>query len=195
MANLKNTRRFLVEDGKPLAHGVAAIGDALIHTNPITGRGCSLAWVGAFELAAALREHGDDLEALALAHDAAIEREVVPWYLMQVQQDRDAMAVSQAQRRGEDPFQLVRPDGTNDPRAFMRSVLREGLIPAIRTDLHVMRRFMRLMNLLDPPEDLMRDPAFFARIVACYNGRHEREPYYAGPRREEMLQVISKAAA
>lgn len=194
MSNLKNTRRFLVEDGRPLAHGVVAIGDALIHTNPITGRGCSLAWVGAFELAAALREHAGDPEALALAYDAAIEREVVPWYRMQVQQDRDAIETSQAQRRGEDPFQLVRPDGTNDPRAFMRSVLRDGLLPAIRTDLHVMRRFMRIMNLLDPPEDLMRDPAFFGRVVACYNARHDREPTRPGPPRGEMLERLARAA-
>jgi flavin-dependent dehydrogenase len=194
MADLRNTRRFLVEGGRPLALGVLAIGDALIHTNPITGRGCALAWVGAFELARALREYGGELHALALAHAAAIEREVVPWYRMQLQQDRDAIEVSQAQRRGEDPFRVVRPDGTNDPKAFMRSVLREGLLPAIRTDLVVMRRFMRLMNLLDPPDDLMRDPDFFGRIVACYHTRHQREPLAAGPPREELLGAIARAA-
>jgi hypothetical protein len=31
MANLRNTRRWLVADGEPLALGVVAIGDALIH--------------------------------------------------------------------------------------------------------------------------------------------------------------------
>jgi 2-polyprenyl-6-methoxyphenol hydroxylase-like FAD-dependent oxidoreductase len=194
MANLKNTRRFLVEDGEPRVTGYAAIGDALIHTNPITGRGCSLAWVGAFELARALAEHADPRERV-LAYDAAIEREVVPWYRMQVQQDRDAVEVSQAQRRGEDPFQVVRPDGTNDPKAFMRSVIREGLIPAIRSDVGILRRFMRLMNLLEPPEDLMRDPAFFGRVVACYNTRHEREPAQNGPRRTEMVDVLARTAA
>jgi 2-polyprenyl-6-methoxyphenol hydroxylase-like FAD-dependent oxidoreductase len=194
MADLRNTRRFLVEGGRPLALGVLAIGDALIHTNPITGRGCALAWVSAFELARALREHAADPRALALAHAAAVEREVVPWYRMQLQQDRDASEVSQAQRRGEDAFRVVRPDGTNDPKAFMRSVLREGLLPAIRSDLVVMRRFMRLMNLLDPPDDLMRDPTFFGRIVACYHTRHQREPLAAGPPREELLGAIARAA-
>lgn len=194
MADLKNTRRFLVEEGEPRVTGFAAIGDALIHTNPITGRGCSLAWVGAFELARALAEHADDPRALALAYDAAVEREIVPWYRMQVQQDRDAIEVAQAQRRGEDPFRLVRDDGTNDPKAFMRSVIREGLVPAIRSDVAVMRRFMRLMNLLDPPTDLMRDPAFFGRIVACYNQRHERPPATEGPRRKDMLDILSRAA-
>jgi len=195
MANLNNTRRFLVEAGEPRVTGFAAIGDALIHTNPITGRGCSLAWVGAFELARALADHGDDPRELVLAYDAAVEREIVPWYLMQVQQDRDAVEVSRAQQRGEDPFRMVREDGTNDPRAFMRSVIREGLIPALRSDATVLRRFMRLMNLLDPPADLMRDPAFFGRVVACWNQRDQREPERAGPRRAEMLELLARAAA
>src|SRR5690606_27304576 len=87
MANLRNTRRWLVEDGAPLALGFAAVGDALIHTNPIVGRGCSLAWTGAFDLAACLDAHGDDLHALALAYDACVERHLVPWYQMQIAQD------------------------------------------------------------------------------------------------------------
>lgn len=194
MADLKNTRRFLVDEGEPRVTGFAAIGDALIHTNPITGRGCSLAWVGAFELARCVAEHPDDPRALVLAYDAAIEREVVPWYQMQVQQDRDGIEVSRAQQRGEDPFQLVRADGTNDPKAFMRSVIREGLIPAIRSDAAVLRRFMRLMNLLDPPTDLMKDPTFFGRIVACYNQRHDREPMSEGPRRKDMVEILASAA-
>ena len=45
LAGLRNTRRLVVEDGEPVALGIAAIGDALIHTNPIVGRGCSLAFV------------------------------------------------------------------------------------------------------------------------------------------------------
>jgi hypothetical protein len=54
---------------------------------------------------------------------------------------------------------------------------------------------MRLMNLLEPPEDLMRDPAFFGRVVACYNTRHEREPAQNGPRRTEMVDVLARTAA
>ena len=194
MANLKNTRRFLVEDGAPCVTGFAAIGDALLHANPITGRGCSLSWVSVFALAAALAEHPEDPREVVLAYDAAVEREVIPWYRLQVQQDRDAIEVEQAQRRGEDPFQVVREDGTNNPKAFMRSVIREGLLPAVRSDVTVMRRFMRLMNLLDPPNDLMSDPAFFGRIVACYNQRHEREAAREGPRRKEMLDILESAA-
>jgi len=195
MANLNDVRRFLVEDGEPRVTGFAAIGDALIHANPITGRGCAFAWMSAFGLASAVAEHGRERRELVLAYDATVEREVVPWYRMQVQQDRDAIAVEQAQRRGEDPFRVVGPDGRNDPKAFLRAVVREGLLPAIRSDLTVLRRFMRLVNLLDPPQDLMRDPAFFGPIVACYNTRHERESLSDAPRREDMLAVLARAAA
>ena len=158
MANLRNTRRWLVEDGAPLALGFVAVGDALIHTNPIVGRGCSLAWTGAFDLADCLDAHGDDLRAFALAYDAAIERDVVPWYELQLVQDADAIEVAEAQQRGEDPFETTRPDGTQDPKAFMRSLLKKGLMPALREDLRLLRVFMRAMNLLDPPRNLMKNP-------------------------------------
>ncbi len=192
MANLNNTRRYLVENGEPVALGVCAIGDALIHTNPIVGRGCSLGWVGAFALADALREHPHDLRALALDLDARIERDVVPWYKMQLQQDRDAIDVAEAQRRGENPYQVVRDDGTNNPKAFMRSVLREGLLPALREDLTLMRIFMRVMNLLEKPDDLMSRPEVMQRVMASYQKREQREPIFQGPGRSEMLSILER---
>jgi 2-polyprenyl-6-methoxyphenol hydroxylase-like FAD-dependent oxidoreductase len=192
MANLNNVRRFLVENGEPLALGVCAIGDALIHTNPISGRGCSLGWVGAFALADALREHPDDLRALALDLDARSDFDVVPWYEIQLRQDRDAIDVAEALRRGEDPYRVVRDDGTNNPKAFMRSVLREGLLPAIREDLTLMRIFMRAMNLLEKPDDLMGRPEVMQRVMVSYQKREEREPLFQGPARSEMLEILER---
>jgi 2-polyprenyl-6-methoxyphenol hydroxylase-like FAD-dependent oxidoreductase len=43
-----------VLDGRPVALNYFAIGDAHVHTNPISGRGCALGWVSAFELAQVL---------------------------------------------------------------------------------------------------------------------------------------------
>ena len=151
MANLKNTRRWLVGEGEPLVLGFFAAGDALIHTNPIVGRGCSLAWAGAFNLAECIDRNGDDLRALALDYDATVERDIAPWYKLQLQQDADAIEVAEAQQRGEDPYQLQNPDGSNNPKAFMRSVLKEGLVPALGENLTLLRIFMRAMNLLEPP--------------------------------------------
>ena len=64
MAGLRNRYRPFVDgDGTPLVHGFVAVGDASVCTNPLYGRGCSLAFVHAFGLADALRDHGDDLDA------------------------------------------------------------------------------------------------------------------------------------
>ncbi len=193
MANLNNTRRWLVEDGEPLALGVVAVGDSLIHTNPITGRGCSLAWTGAFALAEALDEHGEDLRALALAYDERVERDIVPWYEMQLAQDADSIAVNEAQQRGEDPFETTNPDGSSNPRAFMRSLLKEGLMPALTEDLILLRVFMRMMNLMDPPGDLMKNPQVMQSLLASYAKRDERErPKLAdGPGREAMVELLA----
>jgi 2-polyprenyl-6-methoxyphenol hydroxylase-like FAD-dependent oxidoreductase len=188
MANLQNTRRWLVEDGEPLALGFVAVGDAQVHTNPIVGRGCSLAWTSAFDLAGCLAEHGDDLRALALAYHAAVERNVVPWYEMQLVQDADAIAVAEAQQRGEDPYRVANPDGTQNPKAFIRSLLREGLVPALAEDLVLLRIFIRAVNLLDSPRDLLKNPVVMQSLLASYAKRDQREKVELGPPREAMLE-------
>ncbi len=195
MGNLKNTRRFLVEDGEPLALGVVAIGDALIHGNPITGRGCTLAWVGAYLLADALDKHSDDPRALALELDAQITRELVPWYLAQCRQDADAIDVNKAQQRGEDPFKVEAEGGSVNPRAYMRTLLRDGLLPALRDDIYVLRAFMRAFNLLEAPQDLMGRADIMQRVMAVYAQREKREAIVLGPDRAEMQAILSNAAA
>jgi 2-polyprenyl-6-methoxyphenol hydroxylase-like FAD-dependent oxidoreductase len=193
MANLRNTRHFFVDGGEPLALGVLALGDAHIHTNPITGRGCSLGWVSAFLAAESLHKEPEDLRALALHFDAGVTREIVPWYELQRQQDRDAIEVDAIQRRGEDPFKVERPDGSQDPKAFMRSLVREGIGHALRTDIHVLRAFMRVLNLLDPPQDLMRRPEIFQSVLRAWNERHTRPPLAVGPSRAQMIELLRAA--
>jgi len=194
MAGLRNTRRYLVKNGEPLATGVVALGDALIHTNPISGRGCSLGWVSAFFLAEALRKEPDDPRALSLLVESLVEREIVPWYEIQLQQDRDAIEVDAIQRAGGNPFQIERPDGSQDPKAFMRSLLREGLGHALREDMAVMRAFMRVFNLLDPPQDLMKRPEIFQSVLRAWNERHGKPPLAQGPSRVEMVELLRSAA-
>lgn len=187
MADLKNTRRWLVEDGEPLALGFVAVGDSLIHTNPIVGRGCSLAWVSAFDLADCLDAHGDDLRALALACHQCVERNIVPWYKMQVAQDADAIEIAEAQQRGDDPFRVANPDGTQNAKAFIRSLVKDGLVPALREDLTLLRVFMRSLNLLDPPGDLLKNPFVIQSMLASYERREQREKLVLGPSRKEMV--------
>jgi 2-polyprenyl-6-methoxyphenol hydroxylase-like FAD-dependent oxidoreductase len=193
MANLRNTRRYFVEDGEPLALGVLAIGDALIHANPLTGRGCSLAWMSAYVLADAVERNPDDLRALALDLESAVESSLEPWLRMQMRQDESAIEMNRALRRGEDPWQIERPDGTRDNRAYMRSVLREGLGPAMRSNLELMRKFSRVMHMLDTPQDLVSDPNVMKLVLEAYETRHERPSPVRGPSRDEMVELLAAA--
>ncbi|MCU0667853.1 MAG: FAD-dependent monooxygenase [Myxococcota bacterium] len=194
MASLNDVRRHLVENGEPIALGIVAIGDSLAHANPITGRGCTLAWIAAYALAEAFERHPDDPRALALDLEAAVERECAPWVRAQIAQDRDAVLVNQAVRRGEDPYRFEGADGSVDPAAFARSVLRDGLVPALREDLDVLRAFLRVVHMLDAPEDLLSRPDLAARVLASHARRHERAAVVLGPSRAEMLEILARAA-
>jgi 2-polyprenyl-6-methoxyphenol hydroxylase-like FAD-dependent oxidoreductase len=197
MAKLMNRRRRFVREERPLALGLHVVGDAAICTNPLYGRGCALAFVHAYALADTLREHGADPFAAALGFDAATRREILPWYRAARDQDREAREVAAAQARGEagGGTPAAAPGQPVDPKAFVRSVLRDGLIPALRTDVTVVRAFMRVFNLLAAPDALMTDPALMGRVLAAWRERDQRPPLpAAGPERAAMLALLERAA-
>ena len=174
MAKLLNRlRRFVTPDGRPVATGFHAIGDASICTNPLYGRGCSLAMVHADLVAEALRAHPDDPVARSLAFEEATKREIEPWYDAAVQQDR-------ANRL---------PAETENP---MRDLLRDGVLPATRTDPLVLRAFLRAFNLLSPPNSLMADGEVIGRVLAVYQDRENRVPEPPlGPDRAALLGALA----
>lgn len=195
MAKLTNTRRWLVEDGEPLALGFVAVGDALLHTNPIVGRGCSFAWTAAFDLADCIDAHGDDLRALALAYDARVERNLVPWYTLQVAQDADAIEVAEAQQRGDDPFETTHADGSANPKGFLRGLIRDGLIPGMVEDPRLLRALSRTIHLLDGPGELLRSPVAMQAMLEAYGRREQRPKVVLGPTRSEMLERFAALTA
>lgn len=119
---------------------------------------------------------------------------MVPWYEATRIQDRDAIEVSHAQRRGENPFAVTRTDGTNNPKAYMRSLLRDGLIPALAEDIVVARAFLRVGNMLEPAESLLARPEVLQRVLASHARRHERPPLDHGPGRLELIDLLRRAA-
>jgi 2-polyprenyl-6-methoxyphenol hydroxylase-like FAD-dependent oxidoreductase len=80
MAGLVNRWRDFVVDGQPLATGFIPIGDAVLCTNPLYGRGCATAFWGAHLMLAAVDAHPDDPERMLLAYDTALRAEIYPWY-------------------------------------------------------------------------------------------------------------------
>jgi hypothetical protein len=189
MAGLVNRWRDWVIDGQPAALGVVPIGDAQLCTNPLYGRGCSTGFWHAHLLAEAVAAHPHDLLALALALDTATRDHILPWYRASVTQDREARRVAAAILAGDDP-----DADADDPRAFMRGVLREGLLPALRLDAVVLRGFLRSLNLLTAPDALATDPDIGARVLAVWQDRAQRpaEPSL-GPPRDELIALLEQA--
>jgi 2-polyprenyl-6-methoxyphenol hydroxylase-like FAD-dependent oxidoreductase len=188
MAGLLNRWRDFVVDGEPVALAIAAIGDAILCTNPLYGRGCSTAFWSADLLTDALATHPADVRAALLAYDAALREQIHPWYRAGVEQDAEARRVAAALLAGEDPD----ADAT-DPRTQMRAVFRDGLAPAMRTDAVVLRAFFRNFNLLTPPDTLAKDPEVGARVLAAWNERHDRppDPPLGPATRAELLDALS----
>ncbi|MDP6377599.1 MAG: FAD-dependent oxidoreductase [Pseudomonadales bacterium] len=190
MANLNNMHRLTVQDGEPLALGFVAIGDSRVHANPLTGRGCTLLWISAYALSDAIRKFPDDVRGVALELNSVVERDCAPWLQSQMQQDADAIEANRLLRDGQDPYQAERDDGTTDPKAQTRSFIRDGLIPAVRENLDLMRALARFGHMLDMPSNLLERPEFMQAALASYEQRHDRPPRIEGPSRTEMLEIL-----
>jgi 2-polyprenyl-6-methoxyphenol hydroxylase-like FAD-dependent oxidoreductase len=190
MGGLVNRRiRYTDDAGDPYVLGVHALGDAHTCTNPLYGRGCSLAIVQADLLAAAVRDHADPLER-ARAYEAACTREVLPWYRASVHQDR--LNRDQAEREQAIAAGTIDADAEPDANQFAQEVMRDGLLPAVRTDPEVFRAFIRAFNLLTTPDALLTDADVFGRVLAAYQDRENRPPEpVLGPPRDEMLELLT----
>ncbi len=188
MAGLVNRWRDFVVDGEPVATGIIAVGDAVLCTNPLYGRGCSTAFWGAHLLTQAVATFDGDSREIALAYDASLRADIHPWYRAGVDQDGEARRVAAALLAGNDP-----DADSGDPRTFMRAVFRDGLLPAMRTDAVVLRAFFRSFNLLDRPEAMATDPDIGARVLAVWQDRDNRpaEPLLGPKHRSELLDLIA----
>jgi flavin-dependent dehydrogenase len=178
MGGLINRVRHFVRDGEPVVLGLYAVGDSSVCTNPLYGRGCSLGLVHGALFADALREHSDDLRALAIAFDEATTRELFPWYEASVGQDKVNATIA----RGEK---------LSDVDEYVRSVVNEGIFPASRTDGDVSRAWVRAFNLLTPPYALLTDQKVMPRVLEVWSERGKREPEpLQGPDRKTFLQAM-----
>ncbi len=179
MGGLINRMRWFVEDTEPVVLGLHAIGDSSVCTNPLYGRGCSLGLVHGSLLTDGLAEHGDNPKQLAVALDEATQEQLVPWYVAAVAQDKVGMKI----QRGEELSEFDN---------YMRSIIIEGVLPAVRVDATVSRAWMRSFNLLTTPNDLLADGDILQRVMKVWNERDEREPEPPmGPDREAFLQAIA----
>ena len=191
--NLQNARRRYVVDDEPLALNFFAIGDAVVHTNPLAGRGCALGWVGAFNLADVLSTETNPRRR-ALAFDATVTRDLLPWYRSQVGQDRQAIEINKALQRGENPFDFVRPDGSIDEERQRMVIFRKGFGRAARDDIDVLRLLFRQVNLLDTPDAVARREDLIAKVLAGYEAVRQEDARQR-PLRDDMIALFQARAA
>jgi 2-polyprenyl-6-methoxyphenol hydroxylase-like FAD-dependent oxidoreductase len=160
-----------VVGGRPVVTGLFAVGDSQVCTNPLYGRGCSLALVHAYLLAGVLSEHDPGGPEAASAFHQLTDAELVPWYQAAVAQDAESGAASDELGPG--------------------SLVRDGLLPAARRDPHVLRAFLRVVNLLDVPTAPMSDPHVLGKVLEAFQERENRPPLVLGPPRGELLAAIA----
>jgi hypothetical protein len=61
----------------------------------------------------------------------------------------------------------------------------------MRVDPVVLRAFLRMFNLLEPPDSLMKDADVVGRVMAVYASRDERPPEAPmGPPRDRVLELL-----
>ena len=192
MAGLVNRERtFTTDDGLPVVLGLHAVGDAHTATNPLYGRGCALGFLSAHLLGNALGAHGLDHLARGAAYEAAVAERIHPWYLAAVTQD--ALNRSAAERQHRVETGELTPEDAAAQEDPTRALLREGLLPALRIDPVVFRAFLRMFNLLDPPESLLRNFDLIGRVMAVYQDRDQRPPEPSlGPDRAGLLAAIAR---
>jgi hypothetical protein len=179
---LNRLRGFVNADGTPKVIGFSAVGDAHTCTNPLYGRGCSLAFVQATLLADTLNEHADDPAARALAYEKACKEQVEPWFDISVMMDK----------AGADPKGFALAGGDKSKKDEMNPM--RAMFVAAQTDPVIGRAFARFFNLLALPHEMMSDPVIMAKI-ADVMANPENYPVPdapVGPSRRELLAQLSK---
>lgn len=198
---LNRIRRFVDSTGRPTVLGFHALGDAHTCTNPLYGRGCSLALVQAVLLADAVAAHPGDPAGRSTAYEAACVREVEPWFDMAVQTDAmgadptgfgsagDGAPEGGADDAGTADSATPKPV---DPRAkAMAAVFAAGA-----TDPIIGRALARLWNLLDTPADMATKPDVVARMAAVMADPDAYPPPpRVGPTRRELLAILADQEA
>jgi 2-polyprenyl-6-methoxyphenol hydroxylase-like FAD-dependent oxidoreductase len=178
MSGLVDRHRRFNLGGRPVATGIAAVGDACVCTNPTNGRGMSLALMHVQRLRDVIRSHLDDPREFAEVWDAVTEAELTPWYRDNLEEDRLRLGEMEALRRGLEP-----PAPTT-----LSTALRQALFAAVPHDAEAFRAYLASRSCLTPVREVLAKPGFAEHVlkVAC---SHDCAPP-AGPTRAQVLRLL-----
>lgn len=185
MGDLQSRWRHLYKDGAPAALGFFALGDAVVRTNPLYGRGCSFAAVAAYLLRDVLAESAGAAER-ALAYPTRMETVLRPYYLNMRDQDRGAI------RRAR---QALTPSYRPSFRSkVLKSFLEDGVAIATRSDITLLRAALRGFHMLEHPSAWLRSPSNMAKVVRYWaksrKAKADAYPPKAGPGRDELMRAL-----
>jgi flavin-dependent dehydrogenase len=176
-----NRWRELLSDGEALATGVLPVGDSLMVTNPVYGRGMSTTAWSVDMLSRVLDDHADDPRSLVTAYAAAVEQDLKPWYFASLQMDEASQREAEAVLAGDEI----------SAAAGSFSVFNR-LLALMRYDAVVQRAFIRSMNLLASPNALFEDADLVRRIDELSRrypdaGHSNHEP----PSRADLITLLT----
>lgn len=185
MGELNSRWRDLAVDGAPSVLGYFAVGDNLIRTNPLYGRGCSFAAVGAYLLRDVLVSTDDSGERLT-AFQARVTAELHPYYLSMRDQDRSAI-----RRARQNLTPGYRPSIKS---RVVKSFLEDGVNIAVRSDANLLREALRGFHMLEHPSAWLKRPDNIAKILRYWATRRSLKaaayPPKPGPGRLELMQAV-----
>lgn len=160
--------------------GLFQVGDAACITNPLFGRGISLALDHAFRLADLLAEQPD----IDIAQRRAVARMThelfLPWYEQSVGSDQLRIARWQAAVDGAPAVPVPHGDLPTT----------EEIVNAARSDGTVWRGLMRMLMTLSTPEELFDDDKFLARVRQTASAGPAPSPALS---REELVRRVTAA--
>lgn len=189
MGELITRWRELAPEGQASVLGFLPVGDNLVRTNPLYGRGCSFAAVSAHLAVEALDASPDPATRL-VTYRNALERDLRPFYDVMQRQDRAAIRRAEA---------ALRPGSTPSFRSrLMKSFLEDGVAIAIREDVNLLRAALRGFHMLEHPDAWLKRPANVAKVLRVWaRGKRRNAALYPpkpGPGREEMLGRVGISA-
>ena len=128
--------------------------------------------------------------ALTSILDLELQKEIYPWYELGLSQDENSIRVAQ-KHRSEKAAKSTRPDGTLDPREYMQTFIREGLIPVMAKDGLVARKAFRGFHMMDKPGSLMKDPEVIKRVTSYFRKNKNRRSRVRFTRKDLIFALDS----
>jgi 2-polyprenyl-6-methoxyphenol hydroxylase-like FAD-dependent oxidoreductase len=185
MGDLHSRWRDLAPGGQAAVTGFFAVGDSLVRSNPLFGRGCAFAAVSAHLLRDAVQMFSDPA-ARVEAYERRIAAELRPYY--DAMRDADRSAIRRARQALTPSY---RP---NLKSRLTRRFFDDGVAIAVRSDVELFRAALRGFHMLEDPQAWLKRPMNLAKVLGYWaRGRERNAGAYrpkGGPEREEMLRGL-----